>query len=63
MSKKETNLKIVSEAHTDQKEKQKALDAAISQIDSNFGGFTRIAFAHHLTRDNLMLVTWATTRH
>ena len=37
MSKKETNLKIVSEAHTDQKEKQKALDAAISQIDSNFG--------------------------
>jgi len=30
-------LKIVSEAHTDQKEKQKALDAAISQIDSNFG--------------------------
>ena len=37
MSKKESNLKIVSEAHTDQKEKQKALDAAISQIDSNFG--------------------------
>ena len=37
MSKKEANLKIVSEAHTDQKEKQKALDAAISQIDSNFG--------------------------
>jgi recombination protein RecA len=37
MSKKERNLKIVSEAHTDQKEKQKALDAAISQIDSNFG--------------------------
>ena len=37
MSKKEINLKIVSEAHTDQKEKQKALDAAISQIDSNFG--------------------------
>ena len=32
MSKKEANLKIVSEAHTDQKEKQKALDAAISQI-------------------------------
>ena len=37
MSKKESNLKIVSEAQTDQKEKQKALDAAISQIDSNFG--------------------------
>ena len=37
MSKKEGNLKIVSEAHTDSKEKQKALDAAISQIDSNFG--------------------------
>ena len=37
MSKKESNLKIVSGAHTDQKEKQKALDAAISQIDSNFG--------------------------
>ena len=37
MSKKESNLKIVSEAHTDQKEKQNALDAAISQIDSNFG--------------------------
>jgi recombination protein RecA len=27
----------VSEAHTDNNEKQKALDAAISQIDSNFG--------------------------
>ena len=39
MSKKESNLKIVSEAHTDQKEKQKALDAAISQIDSNFGKY------------------------
>ena len=37
MSKKEGNLKIVSEAHTDHNEKQKALDAAISQIDSNFG--------------------------
>ncbi len=37
MSKKEGNLKIVSEAHTDIKEKQKALEAAISQIDSNFG--------------------------
>ena len=37
MSKKEGNLKIVSEAHTDNKEKQKALEAAISQIDSNFG--------------------------
>ena len=37
MSKKEGNLKIVSEAHTDSKEKQKALEAAISQIDSNFG--------------------------
>ena len=37
MSKKEGNLKIVSEAHTDNNEKQKALDAAISQIDSNFG--------------------------
>ena len=37
MNKKEGNLKIVSEAHTDIKEKQKALEAAISQIDSNFG--------------------------
>ena len=37
MSKKEGNLKIVSEAHTDHNEKQKALEAAISQIDSNFG--------------------------
>ena len=37
MSKKEGNLKIVSEAHTDHNEKQKALDAAISQIESNFG--------------------------
>jgi recombination protein RecA len=37
MSKKESNLKVVSEPHTDEKEKQKALDAAISQIDSSFG--------------------------
>ena len=37
MAKKEGNLKVVSEAHTDDAEKQKALDAAISQIDSNFG--------------------------
>ena len=35
----------------------------IVQIDSNFGVFTRIAFARHLTRDALMFVTWATTRH
>ena len=37
MAKKEGNLKVVSEAHTDNTEKQKSLDAAISQIDSNFG--------------------------
>src|SRR5210317_1354533 len=37
MSKKESNLKVVNEAHTDDKERQKSLDAAISQIDSNFG--------------------------
>ena len=37
MAKKEGNLKVVNEAHTDDKEKQKSLDAAISQIDSNFG--------------------------
>ena len=37
MAKKEGNLKVVNEAHTDDKERQKSLDAAISQIDSNFG--------------------------
>ena len=37
MAKKEGNLKLVNEAHTDDKERQKSLDAAISQIDSNFG--------------------------
>ena len=37
MAKKEGNLKVVNEAHTDGKERQKSLDAAISQIDSNFG--------------------------
>ena len=37
MAKKEGNLKVVSEAHTDNAERQKALDGAISQIDSNFG--------------------------
>ena len=37
MAKKEGNLKVVNEAHTDEKERQKSLDAAISQIDSNFG--------------------------
>lgn len=37
MAKKESNLKVVSEAHTDGAERQKSLDAAISQIDSNFG--------------------------
>ena len=37
MAKKEGNLKVVNEAHTDDKERQKYLDAAISQIDSNFG--------------------------
>ena len=37
MAKKEGNLKVVTEAHTDDKERQKSLDAAISQIDSNFG--------------------------
>ena len=37
MAKKEVNLKVVNEAHTDDKERQKSLDAAISQIDSNFG--------------------------
>ena len=31
------SLKVVNEAHTDDKERQKSLDAAISQIDSNFG--------------------------
>ena len=37
MAKKEGNLKVVNEAHTDDKERQKSLDAAISQIDANFG--------------------------
>ena len=37
MAKKEGNLKVVNEAHTDDKERQKSLEAAISQIDSNFG--------------------------
>ena len=37
MAKKEGNLKVVSEAHTDNTEKQKSLDAAIRQIDSNIG--------------------------